>query len=232
MLWLLEWHMVKGDRAEDFVRIYAEGAERWFQGQLGKLVWKWEVTHASGMSNRFLTALALQDSVAWARLLQQADQGDLHDWLHELDQTRRCSTSRVMTSVAWCPLNDSDYGDLVSQGNGTPNTLYCLDFGRPYASRSEYIDFLYEWWFKPENGRIYGGMATIEACFSDSFGSGRSPQVLLVQRIDDEKRWFDLLYDKPSMTFQRRNEYLKAGLRVRDQWTSVLARTAGQLYVS
>lgn len=227
MLLLLEEHHVIGRNKEEFEGRFREGASRFVGDEDFRLLWYFDVVHGTGPSYRVITGTALRGGVAWERYIRRAQAGDLREWLVDLDELRYFVDGRVLCPTKWTPLNDpfaADRTELVSKGD---KYLYWMTCGFPKCTLEDYSEkFIYEQWFAPENGIVYGGMARIDGFFLSSWGAGRWPEGVLIEKIESPERLKQLLGEHEDMQFDRRRKYLSSGLQYRDQWTTTLLRTS------
>lgn len=229
MLYIHETHHCIGGQVESFLHtlekdwkplIEADGSSR--------LLWVWHHAHGAGPSYRIITLTQVADWKAWGETVDnyQRKGRDLHDWYESAWKHRRKVDGKVMTPVEWSPIPK---GPAKSVKANHPPTVYLHDVAFPYAGKVEqYIETLGHVYFPKLQGRA---MLSMELCLRVAPGAGDVHEVVLVQKVHDLDRFAGLLFKgdsgappkKPSLG--KGEEWMEAGLKVRDQWDSRLFRT-------
>jgi hypothetical protein len=227
MFLLLEEHRVIGRKKGEFEQRYRDGSEQFIGDDDFRLLWYFDVAHGTGPSYRVITGTAIRDGEAWERFLRRAESGDVHKWLVQLDELRYFVDGRILSPTKWTPLKDpfADAGPGVAPDH--EKYLYWMTCGFPSCTLEDYSEeFIYKQWFAPENGIVYGGMARIDGFFLSSWGAGRWPEGVLIEKIESPEQLKMLIGEHETMQFTRRRKYLSSGLQYRDQWTTTLLRTS------
>lgn len=228
MLFLHETHKVVGARQDEFDAAYREG---WMpalaKGDNARLLWYTNHAHGSGLSYNVVTITGITDGAAWENLARRVQNGDLHNWMHELDQLRHNVIGKILLPVEWSPLQEVNLASVPTDGATHPLSLFMEDTGWPYAPLDDYIRSWDEIYYRPlaKTSRLL----EIQACFQIAHGSYKRREAMLWQKIDPSDDYAALVHllttDIPP---ERRGPgtYMSEALKYRDQWESRLLRTS------
>lgn len=225
MLVILEENRVIGRKKDEFEETYRRGWLKLRDDPDLTPLWYFDVVHGAGPSYRVLTVTAIPDGAAFERVNQRVAEGDLTSWVAELDSYRYESVSRVVTPMSWSPLRELPT-DLADISENRQKTFYWYTRGWPHLTQEEYMRFLYERWYKPDQGVLDGGVAEVDAFFETVWGSGRKPEGIELAKIISIPKLQLLLQEDESMQMDWRADYLQSGLEVRDKWDTTLLRTS------
>ncbi len=229
-IYLHETHRVVGAHEDDFEAAYRDpGGWMDVLGRDGdaRLVWYLNHAHGSGPSYRVVTITALADGAAWERLARRVHDGDLRDWAHRVDQSRREVSAKLLLAVDWSPIDELDLGSISAAPADHEPTLFMEDTGWPDSSLADYVDFWGEDYHpllarQPEATRLL----EIQACWVTAPGTGRRPEAILWQRIHSHERLRDLLATEVPPERKAPGTYMAKALTLRDQWESRLLRSS------
>lgn len=227
MLFLYETHRLKGKCEKAFERAFRDG----WMPQLGhndgaRLLWYLHQTHGTGRSYQAVTVTAVADGSSWERLADRVAEGDLREWVREVDEYRHDVQARLLMPLQFSPL-EVELSQVGTQPGEHPPSLYMEDtmWPRPAmidayvsAASTVYADML-----EAEGREIF---LRIEAAFQTMPGAGRHPEVTLLQKIHDMDRLVWLLTNDPPEELTRPGTWMHDALQYRDQWRSRLLRTA------
>src|SRR5207253_8894485 len=76
------------------------------------------------MSYQVVTITAVRDGAAWERLALRIQQGDLQDWMRELDELRHEVTGKMLFALPWSPMPEVDLATVPADGSAHALTLY------------------------------------------------------------------------------------------------------------
>ena len=112
MLFVHETHEVVGLKEDEFETLYRTG---WMpmlaEGDDARLLWYMNHAHGSGPAYNVVTITAVRDGAAYDRLTRRIQQGDLQDWMRELDTYRHDAIGKVLVPLPWSPLPMAESGD-------------------------------------------------------------------------------------------------------------------------
>jgi len=228
VLYLHEVHKVVGKKEHEFETAYREG---WMplmaDTDYARLLWYTNQAHGSGVSYSVVTITAITDGAAWEDLVRRAQQGDLQDWLRELDTYRHDVVGKIMIPVHWSPLQEVDLSTVPTDGREHELSIFMEDTGWPYSSLDEYIQCWHDIYYAPmQQAPPNRRMLDIQACFQVAHGTHQRREAMLWQRIPDPKTLMHLLTSDPLPEHQKPGTYMHDALEYRDQWESRLLRTS------
>jgi hypothetical protein len=218
MIYLHEVHEIAGGKLEEFE---AAMRERWKplieRDDRARLLWFWEHGHGTGPSYQAVSITAIRGWEAWGEIVRRSvDDAEWRAWHRDAAAWRHEVAGRLLLSVPWSPLEGTDGG---ASGTGAPS-MYLHDTGWPFPGRlDDYVDAL---------GRIFlpatrrSRMISVEACWRTCPGTGKSHEVVLLQKILDWEAFARLLTDGESHA--QRGGWMVEGLAYRDRWESKLLR--------
>jgi len=227
LLFVRELHSVVGRRAKDFEAAFRQG---WMpalaEGDDARLLWYLDLAHGSGLSYRVVTVTAVADGRAWERLAQRVQTGDLRAWARDLDRLQHRSAAQILAPLPWSPAVAS-LADVPTTGTEHEAVLYMEDTMWPYPGRlDDYVEAA---------GKVYAPALSadgaqmqmhVQLALRTMPGAGRSPEVVLVQRLGSVPRLVGLLTTDIPDEITGPGSWMHAALELRDQWRSRLLRTA------
>jgi len=230
MLFMHEVHKVRGDREDEFEAAFRDG---WMpllaKDEDARLLWYTNHAHGSGMSYQVVTITAVRDGAAWERLALRIQQGDLQDWMRELDELRHEVTGKMLLALPWSPMPEVDLATVPTDGSEHALTLYMEDTMWPYEDK--YVEYV------EKSGSFYAKtlehtdtevmpFIKIEAAFQPSLGSHVRREVMLMQRILNPEQLLSLLTTEIPKEMRAPGTWMHDALQLRDQWESKLLRTS------
>ena len=228
MLFLHEVHQVRGDREDEFEAAYREG---WMpllaQGDDARLLWYTNHAHGSGWSYNVVTITGVRNGAAWEQLARRLQQGDLQDWVREVDTYRHDVTGKMLLPVYWSALQEVDLATVPTDGAEHELSLFMEDTGWPYSSLDDYIKCWDEIYYQPmQKAPPEMQMLDIQACFQVAHGTHRRREAMLWQKIVKPAALLGLLTSEIPPEHRGPGTYMHDALAYRDQWESRLLRTS------
>jgi hypothetical protein len=231
MLFVHEIHRVMGLHEDEFEQAYREV----WMPELGKsddarLLYFMRHAHGTGRAYNTITVTAVADGAAWERLGTRLRDGDLKDWVADVDTMRHDVTSKVLAPVDWSPLQTVDLANVPTGGEDHDASLFMEDTAWPHAgmlqqylraARDNYAPSLAE-------GR-HGGrsLLDLEAVFVPVWGTAaRRREVILWQRVMKPAGIVNLVTSEIPPEHRAPGTWMHDALSVRDDWESRLLRTA------
>ena len=133
MLLLHEVHRVAGAREEAFEAAYRDELIPALAGSGGcRLLWFLRVAHGSGPAYTVVTVVGCRDATAWAELAERIRHGDLARWSAEVDALRHACEAKILTPVAWSPVQEIDLSTVPTSGEEHELSLFMEDTAWPY----------------------------------------------------------------------------------------------------
>jgi len=218
VIFVHEVHDVAGGKMAEYAEAVRTGWQRVI-GERGqaRLLWYWELTHGTGASYQGVSLTAVRDWAAWGDLAARAA-----DWRREVAPLLRDVTAKILLPVPWSPLVDVDLAAEPAAREVERPALYLHDTGWPFAGQLDaYVAALGDVYL-PQIRRTR--MISIAGCWTVAPGTGRHPEVVLLQRIEDWGRFSELLARGEQGA--QRGGWMVEGLRYRDRWESKLLRCA------
>jgi hypothetical protein len=230
VLFLHETHVVDGYHEDEFEAAFRE---HWMptlaEDDDARLLWYLNVAHGASWSYRVVTVTAVRDGAAWERLARRIQQGDLQEWMRELDTHRHDVVGKALVPLPWSPLADLDLGAVPGGGVDREPVVYMEDTMWPFEDKFlDYIEASGSVYAKSLEHRDTGApqFLEIEAGFQPAFGSHVRREVVLMQRILDLDRLAALLTSDIAPEMRAPGTWMHDALSLRDQWESQLLRTA------
>jgi hypothetical protein len=228
VLYIHETHSVVGRGEDEFAEAYyGEGGwmERLAAGDDARLLWYLDHVHGTGPAYTVVTVTAVRDGAAWERLAERMAHGDLHDWVGRVDRLRHDATAKLLRPLPWSELQEVDLATVPVEAASRPLVLFMEDTANPYEGRvHEYVEVA---------GRQYAPslrrpnpLLEMVAAFQPAFGAGRRREIVLWQRVADQKALLRLLTTEVPPAMKAPGTWMHDALDVRDQWTSRLLRTS------
>ena len=229
VLFLHETHLVAGYHEDAFEAAFRD---HWMptlaEDDDARLLWYCNFTHGSTWSYRAVTITAVRDGAAYERLTRRIQQGDLQDWMRELDTYRHDAIGKVLVPLPWSPLADLDLTTVPGGDVDRDPVVYMQDTMWPFRDRFlDYIEASGSVYSKSLEHRDSGAprFLDIEAGFQPAFGSHLRREVVLMQRILDVERLGTLLMTDIPREMRAPGTWMHDALALRDRWESLLLRT-------
>ncbi len=230
MLLLHEVHKVAGAQEEAFDDAFRTG----FLPTLGqtddaRLLWYLRLAHGSGAAYTVVTITGFKDATAWASVAERIRVGDLQEWSARVDGMRHDVQSKLLTPVPWSPLQNIELTSVPVNGDEHALSLFMEDTAWPFAGGLQaYIE---------KTGTLYDttlneqkesgiGIIELEAAFQPLYGSHKTTEIVLWQRVVNLKALsYMLSHDLPASSTAP-GTWMHDALAVRDQWESRILRSA------
>ena len=231
MLFLHEVHEVIG-RSEDAFEaaIREEWMPRLARTQGSRLLYYLHHAHGSGASYRVVTVTALRDAAAWGELVREVAEGSLRPLAESLDRLRHDVRAKVLIPLPWSQLQQIDLASVPSDGRRHELSIFMEDTVWPYEGLlEEYVKRSGAHYAEEMRRAREGGgrhLLTVDASFRTAFGSGRRREIVLWQKIVQEKGIGPLLLSEVPEQYKKPGTWMHDGLELRDQWESRLLRSA------
>ena len=136
VLFLHETHLVAGYHEDAFEAAFRD---HWMptlaEDDDARLLWYCNFTHGSTWSYRAVTITAVRDGAAYERLARRIQQGDLQDWMRELDTYRHDAIGKVLVPLPWSPLADLDLAPVPGGDVDRDPVVYMQDTMWPYEDK-------------------------------------------------------------------------------------------------
>jgi len=230
VLLIHEVHKVAGVHEEAFDAAYRdEFIPALGQGDGSRLLWYLRVAHGSGAAYTVVTITGCRDASAWSELAGRISQGDLLDWSTRVDGMRHQCASKMLTPVSWSPRQDIDLTSVPISGEEHELSLFMEDTAWPYAGGLQaYLKAagtLYDTTLatSKEGGR---SIIELEAAYQPVYGSHMTTEVILWQRVVNQKALLYLLANDLPASATAPGTWMHDALAVRDQWESRILRCA------
>ncbi len=155
-----------------------------------RLLWYLRLAHGSGQAYTIVTITGCRDATDWAELAERVRGGDLAAWSAKVDGMRHGCEAKVVQPVPWSPLREIDFSSVPVDGATHDNSLFMEDTAWPFAGGLQaYLDkagTLYDHTLssQKEEGT---GMIELEAAFQPIFGTHKTTEVILWQRVVNAK---------------------------------------------
>lgn len=229
MLLLHEVHRVAGAHEHAFDQAYRdELLPALGQGDEARLLWYLRLAHGSGAAYTVVTITGCRDAAAWSALADRVRHGDLAGWLARVDGMRHHCEAKILTPVSWSPRQEIDLSTVPISGEEHELSLFMEDTAWPYPGGLQaYLDAagtLYDTTLakSKEGGR---SIIELEAAYQPVFGSHKTTEVILWQRVVNQKALLYLLANDLPPTATAPGTWMHDALAVRDQWESRILRS-------
>lgn len=227
MLLVHEVHTVVGKRAARFEDAYRHG---WMpalgRGSEARLLWYFDLAHGSGLSYRAVTVTAVADGASWARLADRVASGDLQSWARELDGLQHQSRGRILAPLEWSP-SVASLSDVPTEPALHDPTMYMEDTMWPFPGKlPHYVRAAGDVYRRALSAEGSQMQMSIELAMQTMPGTGRSPEVTLLQKLSSLPRLITLLTNDIPAEVTQPGSWMHEALELRDQWRSRLLRTA------
>ncbi|HLN15396.1 MAG TPA: hypothetical protein VK277_01470 [Acidimicrobiales bacterium] len=230
MLFVHEVHRVVGEQEDEFDEAYREG---WMptlaETDDARLLWYLRLAHGSGAAYVVVTITAVRDGAAWHGLSRRLLDGDLRSWAAQVDAMRHGSTAKILAPVPWSPIQEVDLATVPTSGE-RQLTVYMEDTVWPFrGGLPAYLEAAGTLYHQATLGRSKeqgNALIEIEAAFQPVFGAGHPTEVVLMQRVVDQRALLGLLTHETPPAMKQPGNWMIDALAYRDQWESRLLRTA------
>ncbi len=231
MLLLHEVHTVAGKQEEAFDALYRDE----LMPTLGKttegsrLLFFLRLAHGSGRAYTVITITGCADAQAWSELADRMRDGDLADWSADVDAMRHAHAAKIVTPVSWSPTKEYDLASVPTDGRTHRTELFMEDTAWPFPGGLRA--------YLAKAGTLYDntlatqkkegtGIIELEAAFQPVFGTHKTTEVILWQRVVNHQALLYMLgRDLPPEATQP-GTWMHDALEVRDEWESRLLRSA------
>lgn len=230
MLLVHETHVVAGEAENEFEALWRDRyVPEVAKSDGARLLWYLHHAHGTGPSYAVVTITAVRDASVWDELGARLRDGDLAQWAAEVDTLRHDHAAKVLTPLAWSPLQDLDLGEVPTETGAHDQALFMEDTAWPYRGRYEayleaagtqYVETLRR---AEEAGR---SLLRLEAAFSPVWGTGRRREIVLWQRVVRPELLVGLLAHDVPEEHRAPGTWMHDALEVRDRWESRLLRCA------
>jgi hypothetical protein len=233
MLFVHEVHEVVGRSGDEFEALIRD---EWL-GSLAetpgaRLLWFGHQAHGTGPAYAVVTMTALADHDTWSVVDDRVRSGDLRTLHRAVDAVRRRSTAKVLRPTRWSPLTTVDLEEIPTEPVARElrdHVLYMEDTAWPRAGEFEaYLDRAETLYLPTLERAAEHDMNLLElvAGFTPAWGSGRSREVVLWQRIVRPELLLPLLTREIPPEHRVPGTWMHDALEMRDQWESRLLRMA------
>jgi hypothetical protein len=232
VLFVHQVHHVAGKQIDAFEALYRDGwAGGLADGTDARLLWFLHQAHGTGPAYTAVTITAVASVAALADIDDRVRRGDLQKWAAEVDALRHGTLAKVLEPVEWSPLREVDLDSVAVSGvdHGSELPLFMEDTAWPHPGHLDrylekagtlYVDTL-------RKGAEAGyNLLELVAAFTPFFGSGRTPEVVLWQRIGRPDMLTPLFNHEVPSEYDRPGTWMHDALEVRDKWESRLLRVA------
>lgn len=230
MLLLHEVHNVAGAQEEAFDRAYREELLPTLgKGDDARLLWYLRLAHGSGAAYTVVTITGCRDAAAWFSLAERIRSGDLAEWSSRVDGMRHECRAKILTPVPWSPRQDIDLASVPTSGEEHELTLFMEDTAWPFAGGLQaYLEkagTLYDTTLakSKESGH---SIIELEAAYQPVYGSHTTTEVILWQRVVNQKALLYLLANDLPASATAPGTWMHDALAVRDRWESRILRSA------
>ena len=229
MLFVHETHRISGPAEQDFEALYREGwAPALAKDDGARLLWYLHHAHGTGPSYTVVTITGVADAAAWDALRTRVRDGDLSSWAADVDALREEHAAKVLTPVAWSPLQDLDLAAVPPDADHD-QALFMEDTAWPYRGRlTDYLEKAGTQYVQTlEKAEAAGrSLLRLEAAFTAAWGTGRHREVVLWQRVVRPELLGGLFGHDVPPEHRAPGTWMHDALGVRDQWESRLLRSA------
>ncbi|HEX3793817.1 MAG TPA: hypothetical protein VHV57_04900 [Acidimicrobiales bacterium] len=230
MLLIHEVHKVAGRQEEAFDAAYRdELLPTLGQGDDARLLWYLRLAHGSGAAYTVVTITGCQDATAWSNLADRLRDGDLAEWSARVDGMRHDHTAKIVTPVSWSPRQAIDFATVPGKAEEHEPTLFMEDTAWPFAGGlSAYLQkagTLYDRTLVEAKGTA-ANIIELEAAYQPVFGTHKTTEVILWQRVVNHKALLWLLAKDVPPEYTAPGTWMHDALEVRDQWESRILRSA------
>jgi hypothetical protein len=230
MLLLHEVHRVAGAHEEAFDQAYREELlPTLAKTEDARLLWYLRLAHGSGAAYTVVTITGCRDATAWSSLAERVQQGDLQEWSSRVDGMRHECQAKIVTPVSWSPLQDIELSSVPTTGEEHELSLFMEDTAWPFPGGLQaYLEAAGSLYDTTLAKSKEGGHSIIEleAAYQPVYGSHRTTEVILWQRVVNHKALLYLLANDLPAAATAPGTWMHDALAVRDQWESRILRSA------
>jgi len=177
-----------------------------------------------------VTITGCKDAAAWAELDKRVRHGDLAEWSATVDALRHTVQTKLLTPVSWSPLQEIDFEAVPTSGAAHDLSLFMEDTAWPFAGGlSRYLTkcaTLYADQTLANQKKEGTGIIELEAAFQPVWGSHKTNEVVLWQRVVNHKALLWMLANDLPPAATAPGTWMHDALALRDQWQSRLLRSA------
>ncbi len=231
MLFLHELHEVVGKREEEFeALIRDEWMPRLARSRGARLLYFLHHAHGSGASYRVVTITAIRDGACWGELVREVADGPLRALAESLDRLRHDVRAKILIPLPWSPVQQIGFDEIPSDGRSHELSIFMEDTVWPFEGLLEdYVKRSGAHYAEEMRRQREGGgrhLLTVDASFRTAYGSGRRREIVLWQKIVQQKALGPLLLSEVPAEYKKPGTWMHDGLALRDQWESRLLRTS------
>jgi hypothetical protein len=230
VLLIHEVHKVKGEHEEAFDAAYREELiPTLAQSDGTRLLWYLRLAHGSGAAYTVVTITGCRDAAAWSDMADRIRVGDLAEWSSRVDGMRHGCTAKLLTPVSWSPRGDINLESVPTSGDEHELTLFMEDTAWPYGGGlDKYLAAAGTLYDSTLAKSKQGGRSIIEleAAYQPVYGSHTTTEVVLWQRVVNQKALLYLLANDLPASATAPGTWMHDALAVRDQWESRILRSA------
>ncbi len=231
MLFLHEVHEVIGRSEDEFeAAIRDEWMPRLARTAGSRLLYFLHHAHGSGASYRVVTITAIRDGAAWGELVREVAGGSLLPLAESLDRLRHDLRAKILIPLPWSPLQQLDLDAIPCDARRHELSIFMEDTVWPFEGLlEEYVKRSGAHYAEEMKRQREGGgrhLLTVDASFRTAFGSGRRREIVLWQKIVQEKALGPLLLSEVPAAYKQPGSWMHDGLELRDQWESRLLRSS------
>ena len=230
MLLLHEVHEVSGRSEDAFEAAFREG---WLpalaETEDARLLHFLHHAHGTGVSYNVVTITWLRDEAAWRKLATRVHEGDLAKWSRDVDRLRHDVTAKLLVPLPWSPLQEMRVEVIPTEPGEHDPIVFMEDTVWPYEGQlDEYIARSGDHYAREMEDRADEGHAIlrVEASFRTAFGTGRRREIVLWQRVTNQRALTPLISREVPEQYKRPGTWMHDALAVRDRWESKLLRSA------
>jgi hypothetical protein len=196
-----------------------------------RLLWFLRLAHGGGHSYTIVTITGCKDANVWATLAERIRHGDLADWSARTDALRHNrgpgAQTKILTPVPWSPLQEIDFASVPTDSAEHEATLFMEDTAWPYSGGLQaYLakaGTLYDRTLAESKGSAHS-IIELEAAFQPVHGTHTTTEVVLWQRVVNNKALSALLAHELTPASKAPGTWMHDALEVRDQWESRILR--------
>ncbi|HEY1827524.1 MAG TPA: hypothetical protein VGF87_05855, partial [Acidimicrobiales bacterium] len=221
MLLIHEVHTVAGKQEEAFDAAYRdELIPALAKSDGSRLLWYLRLAVGSGRAYTAISITGCRDATAWGELTERVRSGDLQEWSSKVDAMRHHCDAKVLTPVHWSPLQDIDLSTVPTTGEEHELSLFMEDTAWPFpGGLQEYLakaGTLYDHTLESQKGTEVS-ILELEAAFQPVYGTHKTTEVVLWQRIVSKKALLWLLANDLPPSATAPGTWMHDALEVRDE---------------